>query len=416
MSTASSVVSAVASNGRTYSLFSSSSQTTTIKLDRVNFMVWESIVLPLIEGNRLEGHIDGTSRAPLKVISGEKGEKENPAWSEWFSVDRLLVGWLRNTMSQEIGAQLLHHKTAEDLWNGAKPLTCTSTKARVMVIKSDLHNTRKNSLKMDEYLNKMKNLSDELALAGSPIAMDDLILHTLNGLDADYNAIAVRLLDQPAITWVEVQAALLSFESQLTQKSHFANLSIQPSVNLAQRTTDNSDSVNHRGGRNNYRNSRGRGGRYRGGRRGGGGRPFCINCQRSGHTLATCYYRDESAAFNHSPPQAYYANSNSYSDWYMDSGANYHIIPHSGQFEEMIPTGKSHITTCTGEQRPILGIGTVTIPCKQSKFHLKDVLYVPSATKNLMSVNRLVQDNSVSVNFSNQRCDVKDPVTRRIIM
>ncbi|KAK4264418.1 hypothetical protein QN277_025597 [Acacia crassicarpa] len=68
MSTASLVVSAAASNGRTYSLFSSSSQTTTIKLDRVNFMVWESIVLPLIEGNRLEGHIDGTSRAPPKVI------------------------------------------------------------------------------------------------------------------------------------------------------------------------------------------------------------------------------------------------------------------------------------------------------------------------------------------------------------
>ncbi|KAK4253905.1 hypothetical protein QN277_010522 [Acacia crassicarpa] len=129
MSTASSVISAAASNGRTYSLFSSSSQTTTIKLDHVNFMVWESIVLPLIEGNRLEGHIDGTSRAPSKVISGENGEKENPAWSEWFSVDRLLVGWLRNTMSQEIGAQLLHHKTAEDLWNGAKEMTCVSTKA-----------------------------------------------------------------------------------------------------------------------------------------------------------------------------------------------------------------------------------------------------------------------------------------------
>lgn len=73
----------------TYSLFSSSSQTTAIKLDRSNFLVWESIVLPLIEGNRLEGHINGQSRALTKL--GMRN-RENLKYLEWFAVDHLLVG------------------------------------------------------------------------------------------------------------------------------------------------------------------------------------------------------------------------------------------------------------------------------------------------------------------------------------
>jgi len=69
-------------------------------------------------------------------------------------------------------------------------------KSKVMVIKADLHQTQKENLKMEEYLAKMKGISDLLILAGAPIAIDDLILHTLNGLDADYNLIVVSLIDK----------------------------------------------------------------------------------------------------------------------------------------------------------------------------------------------------------------------------
>ncbi|KAF7835729.1 TMV resistance protein N-like [Senna tora] len=45
---------------KTFTLFSSSSQTTSVKLDRSNYLLWESVVLSLIEGNQLESHIDGS--------------------------------------------------------------------------------------------------------------------------------------------------------------------------------------------------------------------------------------------------------------------------------------------------------------------------------------------------------------------
>ncbi|KAK4283652.1 hypothetical protein QN277_000580 [Acacia crassicarpa] len=76
------------SNARSYSLFSSSSQNTTIKLDCTNFLVWESIALPLIEGNQLEGHINGSLTSLAKLLFGTPGgTRSNPAYFEWLSVD-----------------------------------------------------------------------------------------------------------------------------------------------------------------------------------------------------------------------------------------------------------------------------------------------------------------------------------------
>ncbi|KAK4262401.1 hypothetical protein QN277_027966 [Acacia crassicarpa] len=402
-----SVVSSAVS--KTYALFSSSSQTAVIKLDRANFLVWESIVLSLIEGNRLENHIDGTSCAPPKNIPGDTGTRPNPAYVEWFSVDRILVGWLRNTMTIEVGAQLLHCTTAEDLWNGARSLTCASTKARVMVLKNDLHTTHKNSLTMSEYLSKMKSLADELALAGAPVAMDDLILHTLNSLDVEYNAIVAILTDKADTTWIEAQFALLSYESRLTQQTQFSNLSLQPLANVAHHHhTPNKFGNGSRGWSN-------RGGRYQ---RGRGGRPFCLHYQRPRHTLATCYYGNDDGYTNSNYYANHYANQFSVADpaWYMDSGANYHVSPDPDHFEEITPSGKSHLITCTGERSPILGIGSATIPCTlNSNLRLRDVLYVPTATKNLLSVNRLLRDNLVHIHFTNHSCDVKDPVTRKLL-
>jgi len=129
-------------------------------------------------------------------------------------------------MMVEVSTQLLHCKTAQELWMSARELTCASMKSRVMVVKADLHQTHRGNLKMEEYLAKMKGISGQLTLIGVPIAIDDLILHTLNGLDVDYNPIIVKLIDQANLTWGEALSTLLAFESRLEQLNHFSTLSI----------------------------------------------------------------------------------------------------------------------------------------------------------------------------------------------
>lgn len=68
---------------------------------------------------------------------------------------------------------------------------------------------------MAEYLVKMKFAADNLLLAGYPISTNDLITQTLAGLEVNCNPIVVQLSDKDNLTWVELQAALLTCENRL---------------------------------------------------------------------------------------------------------------------------------------------------------------------------------------------------------
>lgn len=102
----------------------------------------------------------------------------------------------------------------------------------------------------------------------------------------------------------------------------------------------------------------------------------------------------------------------------MDSGANFHVTPHVEQLDQATSVGKpTHLYTCTGEKTSISGVGFVSLPTNSdSQLHLNDVLIVPSATKNLLSVNKLTADNNVNKHFSNDDCVVKDKSTGHLLV
>nr|KYP67901.1 hypothetical protein KK1_021516 [Cajanus cajan] len=118
-------------------------------------------------------------------------------------------------MTEGVAAQLLHCETSKELWEGAQSLVGAYTRSHVTLLKTDFHSSRKGSMKMEEYLTKMKALADSLKLAGSPISNTNLITQTLAGLDFDYNAIVVQLSDRNDLTLIDMQAQLLAFENRL---------------------------------------------------------------------------------------------------------------------------------------------------------------------------------------------------------
>ncbi|XP_028773043.1 receptor-like cytoplasmic kinase 176 [Neltuma alba] len=177
------------------------------------------------EGNQLEAHVDGTRAAPPRLVldtTATNGASINPEYEEWFSVHRMLaLGQLRlknkpvtshkpgsgnklqktcfHPYMSQVRAQLVHCKNARDLWIGARELTY------------------------------------QLILAGAPVPTEELIMYTLNGLDSKYNATVMKRIDQPNLTWVGAQSALLAFESRLEQLNHFSSLTTHPSANFAQK-------------------------------------------------------------------------------------------------------------------------------------------------------------------------------------
>lgn len=213
-------------------LSSNLSHLCSVKLDRKNLLLWESSILPIIKGHRLDGHITGTKICPQKFITEGLGTKVNPAFDEWTAIDQLLLVWIYNILTVEIASQVIGCRTSQELWSSIKSLAGAQTHARVTFLKGELHRTRKGNLKMADYLAKMKLVANNLFLAGSPISTNDLVTQTLAGLDIDYNPIVVQLSNKEELTWVELQVALLTYENRMEQLTTLTS-SLQVQANIA---------------------------------------------------------------------------------------------------------------------------------------------------------------------------------------
>jgi hypothetical protein len=195
-------------------------------------------------------------------------------------------------MTVEIAFQLMHCRTSQQLWKGASDLARAHTKSRVTLFKSEFQRTRKENLKMEEYLLKMKGIADNLTLAESPASDFDLMTQVLARLDSDYNPIVVQLVDKETLTWVDLQSTLLTYENRLEQLNSFSSLTLEnPVANISQKS-DQKPSNSDKG---NWKGNNGRGGRV-GRSRGSGGR-FQNNrtnyqlCGKGGHIAIKYFYR-----------------------------------------------------------------------------------------------------------------------------
>jgi histone deacetylase 1/2 len=140
-------------------------------------------------------------------------------------------------------------------------------------------------------------------------------------------------------------------------------------------------------------------------------------CGKEGHSAVRCFKR-----FDHSyngPSQKTAASATSYgvdTNWYMDTGATDHI---TGELEKLTMRNKYnggeqiHGADGTGMEIANIGYGTVHSPSRN--FHLKNLLHVPQAHKNLCSVNRFTRDNDVYVEFHPDHFLIKEQLTRRTL-
>ncbi|KAJ0043243.1 hypothetical protein Pint_19064 [Pistacia integerrima] len=178
------------------------------KLDRTNYPLWETLVLPVIRGHKSVGYIFGTKPCPPEYLPrttpGSAVKIPNPDYEDRISNDQLLLGWLYSTMNLDMASQLMQELTSKELWDAAKELSSAHTKSRVIYYKGELQKTRKGGMKMEEYLTTMKAFSDNLTVAGSPISLSDLITQILSGLDAEYTLIVVQLSDKESLSWIEL--------------------------------------------------------------------------------------------------------------------------------------------------------------------------------------------------------------------
>lgn len=104
--------------------------------------------------------------------------------------------------------------------------------------------------------------------------------------------------------------------------------------------------------------------------------------------------------------------------WEIDSGALSHMSSNDGTLSSLHPLPVPHsVTVGNGASMPVTVSGHTYIhtPCRQS-FTLKDVLYVPTLIRNLLSVRKFTRDNKCSIELNPIGFSVKDLKMKAVIL
>ncbi|TXG47862.1 hypothetical protein EZV62_027156 [Acer yangbiense] len=227
-----------------------------VKLNHENYLIWKNLVLPVIRGNRLEGFITGTRKCPPKyvpaIVSEEVSDEaqENPEHEEWVVQDQILLGWLYNSIEPDVVAEAMGSETSKDLWDSIKDLFGIKTKSNIAYYKKEFQELKKGGMKMSDYLKMAKRLTDNLALAGRPVPLKDLVSQILNGLDShEYNPLVCQINEKEDISWIDLQAKLLSYEKRLEQmNAGIASINLgQAAANFVGTKNIGGQSVQNRG-------------------------------------------------------------------------------------------------------------------------------------------------------------------------
>jgi hypothetical protein len=140
--------------------------------------------------------------------------------------------------------------------------------------------------------------------------------------------------------------------------------------------------------------------------------------EKEGHTATQCWYRfDESVGTDKKTATATTHAYGVGTNWYIDTGATDHI---TGELEKLDVRNKYNGTyqvhMAGGTCMNISNIGHSIIPTPNHDLILKNILHIPHATKNLISVHRFTTDNHASLEYFPNCFLVKDLGMRKVLL
>ncbi|KAK9076578.1 hypothetical protein SSX86_004912 [Deinandra increscens subsp. villosa] len=415
-----------------------------IKLTTLNFPVWRRHVESTLIGLGLDGYLTGDTKAPKKTTSDDT---INPEYTTWFRQDQVLFSAILGSCSDEIQPLIASAATAKDAWDRLKSSYASSSRSRIVSLKSKLAKNPKGTRSITDFLNEMRTIADQLALVQSPVQDEDLLVYILSQLGDEYANITTTLQvrDQP-ITYPELYDKLVDFERTLKEAE--PSSPVLATANTAQRSGPRyrteanprpTPDPSYRPNRSNPSSTQSRPNRnpigpYSGPNAGStsGSKytprnpgSFCNFCNIAGHETKECrklrkFINDNQVPLApiDAPPVANAATVGpSRNMWMLDSGASHHLTPNPANLSSISDYGgPDEITLGDGTTLSITHTGSTKILSSSKTLHANEVFCVPNMQSNLLSVAKLCKTNGVSVEFFPSYCHVKDLTTGALIL
>ncbi|XP_019198221.1 PREDICTED: uncharacterized protein LOC109192078 [Ipomoea nil] len=188
-----------------------------IKLTPLNFSVWRRQVQSTLVGFNLLGYIDGSIKEPAK-FNDTAQTTPNPAHLTWYRQDQIITSALLGSCSDTIQPLIASAPTACDAWQRLVANYASASRGRIISLKAKLTRNPKGNRSVTAFLNDMRSIADDLALAQCPIFYEDMVVYILTQLGDQYSSIvsSVRVRDKP-ISLGELADALTDHELQLAE-------------------------------------------------------------------------------------------------------------------------------------------------------------------------------------------------------
>ncbi|KAL9429685.1 hypothetical protein AB3S75_031495 [Citrus x aurantiifolia] len=121
-------------------------------------------------------------------------------------------------MVNNVLIMVINCESSLKLWERLGQIFMSQSKARFLPLKLQIQSTKKGSLSVSDYFNKMKKIADSLAIGGNALSSNELIMYLLTGLDDSYKSLVTNILtilEKEELTVEEVYSMLLSHETRL---------------------------------------------------------------------------------------------------------------------------------------------------------------------------------------------------------
>uniref|UniRef100_A0A2N9FJ85 Reverse transcriptase Ty1/copia-type domain-containing protein n=1 Tax=Fagus sylvatica TaxID=28930 RepID=A0A2N9FJ85_FAGSY len=387
-------------------LLSNISTYVTVKLDHSNFLTWKFQITHILEAYSLLEYVEGYSTCPQKFLIGELGAittQINPVYSQWQARDKALMSLISATLSPSAHSLVIGQSSAHGMWTMLLKRYTSISRSNIMNLKKQLHDVKKNTDTITQYLQRIKEAIDKLAAVGTLVDDEDLLHIVLKGLPSEYESFSSAMLTKnESVSFEELHVLMISQEELL--KSSQANSKENSIMAMAVNTAPFNNSPRggfHNRGRGHFHN-RGRGNNRGGFSRGGftpGYNPHGYSPSNGGrHPPAKL------AAMASAPSPSCSTNC-----WISDTGATDHFTPDLANLpDSSLYNDPQLVSVRNGQQLPISHIGNAQLYTSSYLFQLRNILRVPSMASNLLSVNKFCRDNHCAFYFDSDQFQIQD--------
>jgi hypothetical protein len=207
------------------------------------------------------GFVTGTNPCPLEFKRNTDGTvttEVDPRYATWHQQDQMILSWINNSLSPTVLSTVARFTSSQATWSSLEKRYASQSKNRILQLRHDLLTVKGEGLSISDFVDKINQIVDNLALAGKPIDDDELVNIILNNVGPAYEVtVSSAQARDTSISYDDLVALLLNAEMRL-KAQQTPSLEASPTAMYAPKATQSNNrgcnSVHHCGS-----NMRGRG-------------------------------------------------------------------------------------------------------------------------------------------------------------